>query len=230
MKKEEIIPFDLRRILLGQAPPEFLAEVLIRTLIVYLAAIVVVRLLGKRMNGQLSILEMSVMVLMGAILSLPMQAADRGIVQGFVALLTVLLLLRGINWLTFRKPAIEQLVHGHTVLLVKDGMLQTDQLEATRITKQQLYGVLRSNNITNLGQVKRVYLEPYGDFSVYRQDVPRAGLSLLPPTDKDLTETIQGTGEQACCNCGRVQNKDGAACAHCGQQQWTEAVTINDKL
>ena len=51
MKKEEIEPWDWPRILFGQAPPEFLVEVLMRTLIVYLALQVVVRLMGKRMGG-----------------------------------------------------------------------------------------------------------------------------------------------------------------------------------
>lgn len=223
MKKEEIIPFDLKRMLLGQAPPEFLLEVLIRTLIVYLVAIIIVRLLGKRMNGQISIIEMSVMVLMGAILSLPMQSPDRGIVQGIVALLTVLFLLRGINKLAFRRPRLEKLIHGEAVVLIKDGILQLEQLKATIISKQQLFGVLRSQQVTNLSQVKRLYLEAYGDFSVYRNEEPMPGLSILPPNDKDLNENLTDSGKQACTNCGTVQEVRGA-CSNCGQQKWTAAI------
>lgn len=223
MKKEEIIPFDLKRMLLGQAPPEFLLEVLIRTLIVYLVAIIIVRLLGKRMNGQISIIEMSVMVLMGAILSLPMQSPDRGIVQGIVALLTVLFLLRGINKLAFRRPRLEKLIHGEAVVLIKDGILQLDQLKATTISKQQLFGVLRSQQITNLSQVKRLYLEAYGDFSIYHNEKPAPGLSILPPNDKDLNENLTDSGKQACTNCGTVQEVQGP-CSNCGQQKWTAAI------
>jgi uncharacterized membrane protein YcaP (DUF421 family) len=227
MKKEEIIPFDLKRMLFGQAPPEFLVEVLIRTLIVYLIAIVVLRLLGKRMNGQLSILEMSVMVLMGAILSLPMQAPDRGIVQGIVALLTVLVLLRGINWLTFTRPKLGKLIHGETVLLIKDGVMQLAEMRETHISKQQLFGVLRNQKIQQLGSVKRLYLETSGGFSVYCAANPKAGLPVIPPTDKEMTNGLQDAGAKACTNCGLIKPApitDVAACANCGKDQFTKAV------
>ncbi|TDH21567.1 hypothetical protein EXU57_18840 [Segetibacter sp. 3557_3] len=90
--------------------------------------------LGKRMNGQISIMELAVMVTMGAILALPMQAPDRGLLQGFVA------------------------------LLVKDSVLQLKTLERSNITKQLLFSVLRQKNIYHLGKVKRMYIEGCGSF------------------------------------------------------------------
>lgn len=232
MKKEEIILWDLKRIFLGQAPPEFLLEVLIRTLLVYLCGTVIIRLLGKRMNGQISILEMSVMVLMGAILSLPMQVPDRGIVQGMVALLTVLLLLRGINWLSFRKPKWEGLIHGRTIMLVKDGILQLQELRDQRISRQQLYGVLRSKQITNLGQVKRMYLEAYGSFSVYTANEIKAGLSLLPPNDTDLGQHLNTTPDKVCADCGWIKpvTSISGSCPNCGADKWTSAVKITHTI
>ncbi len=74
MEKREIKLDDTGRILFGEAPAEFLLEVLIRTLIIYVALLVTVRLMGKRMVGQLTISEMSVMLTLGAIVSPGMQA------------------------------------------------------------------------------------------------------------------------------------------------------------
>lgn len=119
VKKEEIHLWDIKRILLGQAPPEFLPEVFIRTLLVYVAAIVVMRWMGNRMNGQQTIVELSVMVMMGAIISVPMQVPDRGILQGLLVLLATLFLLRNINWLGFKNTKFEKTVQGEVVLLVK---------------------------------------------------------------------------------------------------------------
>src|SRR5215213_8698060 len=109
MKKEEIHLWDIERILFGQAPPEFLLEVFIRTLVIYLLATIVMRWLGKRMNGQLTIVELAVVVMMGAILAVPMQIPDRGLLQGVIVLLSVLLLLRGINLVAFRNSRFEKL-------------------------------------------------------------------------------------------------------------------------
>lgn len=119
MKKEEIHLWDVKRILFGQAPPEFLLEVFIRSLIIYVATIIVMRWLGKRMNGQLSIIELSVIVVMGATISVPMQIPDRGLAQGFVVLLCILFFLRGINWIAFKSTGFEKLTQGDASLLIK---------------------------------------------------------------------------------------------------------------
>ena len=228
LKKEEIHLWDIKRILLGQAPPEFLLEVLIRTLIVYVAAIVVMRWMGKRMNGQQTIVELSVMVMLGAIISVPMQVPDRGILQGLLVLLVTLALLRIINWLGFKKSTIEKAVQGEVVLLVKEGVLQKDELAKTKITNQQLFENLRSEKIFNLGMVKRLYLEGCGVFSIYREESPKPGLPLYPPIDKMMYEE-QGNlaaGQKACTACGLVQAQDVAQCANCDRSSWSKAITV----
>ena len=205
MKKEEIHLWDLKRVFLGQAPPEFLLEVFIRSLIIYLSVIIIARLLGKRMNGQLSILEKSVMVLMGAVLAVPMQVPERGILQGIILLLGILLLLRGINWVAFKNKKVERVIHGGTALLVKDGELQLDALEKAKVSKQQLFAVIRSKEIFQLGKIKRMYMEPYGLFSLYEAKQAKVGLSVLPPNDDDLKEKLNNSTQQVCCNCGHVE-------------------------
>ena len=79
MKKEDIHLGDLARILFGEAPPLFLLEVFVRTLIVYVFLLYILRWLGKRMSGQLTIMELSVMLTLGAIVSASMQIPDHGI-------------------------------------------------------------------------------------------------------------------------------------------------------
>ena len=226
MKKEEIHLWDIERILIGQAPWEFLLEVFIRSVIVYVIAIVVVRWMGKRMNGQHSIIELSVMVMMGAIISLPMQAPDRGILQGVLVLLVTLFLLRSLNWLGFKNVLAEKLMHGTTVTLVKDGVLQRKALAATKITNQNVFEILRSKNIFNLGKVKRLYLERYGTFSVYTQEEDRPGLPIYPQIDETIYKSYEhiSQGEKACQLCGQVQASEKKQCLNCGGKDWAKAI------
>jgi uncharacterized membrane protein YcaP (DUF421 family) len=226
MKKEEIHLWDFKRIFFGQAPPEFLFEVLIRSLIIYISVIIIARLLGKRMNGQLSILEKSVMVLMGAILAVPMQQPDKGLFQGIVLLLGILLLLRGINWIAFKNKKLERVIHGGTALLVKNGELQLDAIHKAKVSKQQLFAIIRSKEIYQLGKIKRLYMEPYGVFSLYEEKENRSGLSVLPPKDNDLSENLNDTKERVCCNCGHLVATSNAtsSCPRCGNAELTTAV------
>ncbi|TWR31548.1 DUF421 domain-containing protein [Mucilaginibacter pallidiroseus] len=225
MKKEEIHLDDWQRILFGVAPPEFLVEVLIRTVITYLILLVIVRWLGKRMSGQLTIMEMAVMLTLGAIVSVAMQVPDRGILLSAVVLLCTLAFQRGLGWLGYKNNVIENITQGTLNILVIDGKLQLNEMEKCRISKQQLFAHLRSKEIYQLGKVKRVYLEAGGLFSIFPASPPQPGLSLLPPDDTELMEALPKEVLVACINCGYVQaSEDKKNCHDCGQNNWIPAI------
>lgn len=224
VKKEEIHLWDVKRILFGQAPPEFLLEVFIRSLITYLATVFIMRWLGKRMNGQLTIIEFAVMVMMGAILAVPMQIPDRGILQGLIILTVTLGFLRGINWLAFKNSKFEKILQDEVGLLIKDGVIELKELERTKISRQQLYEVLRSKKIYQLGKVKRFYIEACGIFSLYQEEGQKAGLPIYPPDDDTVLAEQSFATVNACCSCGAIQQKGKKECAVCGKEEWTKAI------
>jgi uncharacterized membrane protein YcaP (DUF421 family) len=215
---------DAARWLFGTAPPLFLLETFIRTLVIYLALLGIIRLLGKRMNGQLTIAEMAVMVMLGAIVALPMQAADQGILPGVLSLMCVLCFQGGANWLAYKSARAERWTHGRVSLLVKDGVLQLRALHTARVSQEQLFAALRQQDIVSLGQVQRVYLEPCGLFSVYRSEETRPGLSVLPEDDETASQHAEH-GLRACSICGAIGSEQRAAqCEVCGHHAWAPAM------
>lgn len=228
MKKEDIHLDDWYRILIGNAPAEFLLEVLIRTLLIYLVLIVILRFLGKRMNGQLSNLEMAVMLTLGAIVSPAMQLPDRGILSGILALLCSLTFLRVTNLVGFKSRKSEQIIQGTETVLIKDGLIQLDEMAKNNLSHHQLFAALRSENIHNLSNVKRLYLEAYGMFSIFPEEKKRPGLSVFPPGDPEV-RTIHRQPEaptQACSQCGYTVLKQASPnhCPNCGASQWVQAI------
>ena len=231
MKKEEIHFGDIERLLFGQAPPEFMLEVFIRTILVYLFLLLIVRLLGKRMAAQMTINELAVMLTLGAIVSPAMQLPDKGILFGILVLICVLLFQRGLNLLEFKNVKVEKTTQGDMSLLVKDGILNVEELEKTKVTRQQLYAMLREKQILNLAKVERAYLEACGLLSVFENSEGKAGLSIFPPSDKGIL-TIQqelDSNNMACCNCGHVQKIDNknSTCEVCHTTEWSKAYLTN---
>ncbi len=230
MKKEEIHFADWQRILLGETPPIFLLEVFVRALITYVLLLVVVSWLGKRMSGQLTIMEMAVMITLGAIVSVPMQTPDRGILQGLLLLLCAVGFQRGISYLGYRSHGIENITQGKPNTLVKDGLLDLKQMAVEKVSRQQLFAELRGQQIYNLGMVERIYLEACGLLSVYTYPEPRPGLPLYPPYDQsldadDLPAAKKTHDYQACSNCGNVRKANATGkCSICNQDQFTFAV------
>jgi len=228
MGKQDIKLSDWQRILFGNAPVEFLLEVIIRTLFIYFVLLVVIRLKGKRMSGQLTSTEMAVMLVLGAIVSVPMQTPDRGVLQGVFMLFLIMAFQQGLtNWMR-KNEKLEDTMQGTFSLLVKDGVLQIKEMDTVKISREQLFAVLRGQQIYNLGQVKRLYLEACGDFSTYKQKEARPGLSIMPRMDQSIRERQQRINDQGvvCFHCGHVEMpKEGThLCTVCGQEHWEQPV------
>ena len=167
MNKEEIHIKDLHRLLFGDAPPEILIEVMMRSIILYLALVLVVRLLGKRTNSILTITERAVFITLGAIVAMPMHGPRHGVIIGIVVLLTVLVLQRSFTLSFFVSRRWEEKIQGTVSILVKDNIINISKLEQHCISRQQLFELLREKDIRHLGQVKRAYIEAAGTFSIY---------------------------------------------------------------
>lgn len=226
---DEIKISDFKRILFGEAPAEFLIEVLIRTIIIYICLQLILRFMGKRMTGQLSISEMSVMITLGAIIAGPMQLPDRGIFHGLIALICVAALQRAINYLGMKSVKAEHLLQGEESILVKNGVLQLAEMRRSRVSRQQLFAALRNKKIYNLGEVERVYLEACGLMSIYRFDTPLLGLSVTPPKDDAIESGRKESSDRhmACTVCGCVTNhhdRQSANCPSCKSLDWSPAV------
>jgi len=235
MEKQEIHIDDIHRILFGQAPPVFLLEVLIRTTLIFIFLLFIVRWLGKRMSGQLTIMEMAVMLTLGGIVSVGMQVPDRGILLSMIVLLGTVTFHRGLGKLGFKSALIENLTQGEMSLLVKDGIIQVKEMAICRISRQQLFAQLRGNNIYHLGKIKRVYLEACGVFSIFETAEPQPGLSVLPPDDQKIFDVQSPVRLIACTYCGMVRSKQDEGtlskqdegtlhCDNCDCTEWTDAV------
>ena len=227
MKKEDIHLWDIQRILFGEAPVGFMIEVFIRTVLIYLILLVTVRLMGKRMSGQLTIQEMAVTLTLGAIVSPAMQIPNVGLAQGALILLLAFVFQRGFNLLEFKNRKLEKLNHGAVVLLVKDGVMLLDAMDHNKLSRQQLFAVLRAEGIYNLGQVQRVYLEAFGMFSIYEGKESKPGLSIFPPDDEEIRTFVKNDKLEimVCKSCGNTAEKGltNQSCTVCEANEWIPA-------
>jgi len=227
MKKEDIHWGDWYRILIGSAPETFLLEVFLRSIFMYLVLLVVLRLMGKRMGGQLTISELAVMLTLGAIICVPMQIPDRGVLQGTLVLVCALAFQRGFTLIGFKSSRMENMMQGKETMLVRNGVIQVEELEKANISRQQLYAVLRSQRIFNLGEVERIYLEACGLFSVFKFPEARPGLPITPGQDRSVKDFFSSDSLMVCQSCGkpaenRQQGDD--SCSNCNSEKWEPAI------
>lgn len=227
MKKEDIIFGDWHRWLFGQAPPAFAGEVALRAAVLVVVMLLIVRWLGRRMMGRLSISELAVLLTLGSIVGGALQNPAMGVLPSVVVLLALLGVHRLSNWLAFKFRPVELVQQGEVSLLVRDGCLDLAEMQRHALSHEQLFGLLRNENILHLGQVRRAYFEANGRLSIYQLPAPQPGLSVLPPADAPPAAALgPALGHRVCATCGRLATPAdwaGPTCPRCHHGRWATA-------
>lgn len=139
----------------------------LRTLILYLVLILVIRLMGKRQIGEMEPAEFVVTMLVANLASIPMQDGGIPLFSGLVPILTVLGVELVLSWFTLRSTAFRQLLCGKPVVLIDNGRVCQRQLRQTRITLDELMGHLRAKDVLDIRAVQYAILETDGTLSVF---------------------------------------------------------------
>ena len=224
MKPEEIKFDDWMRILFGQAPPEFFIELVIRSFVIFLILIVSMRLLGRRMAAQLNRIEMIALFSLAAAIGVPLQAPDRGILPAVVIAIVVVVIGRLVATWAYHNQRFESIAEDDYTTLVLDGTILMDKLRMTRLTVERLFAQLRGEGIRQLGEVKRLYFEANGSFTLIKEEQPEPGLIIIPGFDKEFLELQKHLDQLVCQQCGYKQSQHEKKCPNCGNEYWIKAV------
>jgi len=226
---DPIVPFDLWRMVVGDAPPLFLLEIVVRTLLIYGYALVLIRWVGGRGIAQMSAIEFLLVVALGSAVGDPMFYPQVPVLHALVVITVVVAINKGLDYVQRRSSRIENVISGVTVALASDGTLRLDALDRVGLTREEFFLGLRKEGIVSLGEVRVAYLETSGDITVFRADPPKPGLPVEPPWDVSRPEIVERGGVApeavlACMRCGGLEEAGrGGPCEGCGGEEWTRA-------
>lgn len=139
----------------------------IRTVILYLILIAVVRLMGKRQIGQMEPTEFVVTMLVANLAAIPMQDGGIPLLSGLVPILTVLGVGLILSTISMRCVKLRRFLCGKPVILIENGKILQENLRRTSITMDELAGHLREKDVLHIDQVQFAILETDGNFSVF---------------------------------------------------------------
>ena len=139
----------------------------IRTILLYLVLIAVVRLMGKRQIGQMEPSEFVVTMLVANLASIPMQDGAIPLYSGVVPIVTVLGVELVLSALSMKSTKLRKILCGKPVILVENGNILQKNLKKTRITLDELTGHLREKDVLDLQAVQYAILETNGNLSVF---------------------------------------------------------------
>ena len=228
--------FDLQRMFVGDANWQFTLEVVVRTLIMYSYALLLIRFLGKRGRAQLSPFEFVIIISLGSAVGDPMFVPDVPLVHSMVVIALVVILNRALAYATEKNDRLDAFIESETACLVRDGRLLLEGMRKEQLSKEELFSSLREAGVEQLGQVKRAYLEPSGRFTsyLYPPKDARPGLPLYPACDDLYEESVaagdeaSSSGNFACRRCGEtlslMAGRRLQSCPVCNGEEWTGAM------
>lgn len=138
----------------------------IRTILLYTALVVVIRLMGKRQVGELEPSELVVAMLLADLAAIPMQDAAISLFTGLVPILTVLSLELILSALCFHFVGFRRIFCGKPVMLMEDGKVLYSNMKKTRVSINELMEHLREKGILDPSTVQYALLETNGQISV----------------------------------------------------------------
>jgi uncharacterized membrane protein YcaP (DUF421 family) len=211
---------------LGDEPPLFLLEIFLRTAIIYIYALVLLRWLGSRTIGQLSTIEFLLVIALGSAVGDAMFYPDVPLVHALLVITVVVLANKALDVLIANSTQAERAIDGVPEEAVRNGVICRPFMDGHTLSDSELFQQLRENGISQLGEIEGAYLEADGALTVFKAKVPRPGLPIVPPWEIEPPKEIR-PGEVsepvACRQCGTIAGSGSQACSYCGHDKWIRA-------
>jgi len=153
--------------------------------VVFSAAVLFTRLLGKSAIVQLTPFDLVAIVVVGTLVADPLIRDGTGASLAGAGLLVVLHVVFSRLALYGR---INKLLLGEPSIVVKHGKLVVENLRRNNLSVAQLLAILRSSGYPYLDDIEFALLEPIGQVSV----LPRDGARPVSPDDLGMPSTYRG--------------------------------------
>ena len=174
-----------------------------KSVVIYVALILFMRLMGKRQLGDLEVSELIVTVLISEVASAPLVEQDATLADGLVPLGTLFLLEFILSNFTVKSVKLRHLLSGNPSILVTRGQVNQSQMKKNRFTPDELMESLRNQGVLDISSVEYAILETDGRLNI-----------ILTPGNRTVTagqlgiETSNSGYPVIVINSGRVLTKN----------------------
>ncbi|WP_439621266.1 DUF421 domain-containing protein [Gemmata sp.] len=162
--------FDLPEWAAIFAPDAPLLGSFVRGSVVYLALIVLFRVVLRRQTGSIGLPDIMLVVLLSECVSSALSAEAKSVPNGLVAVFALLFWSYALDRLGNRWPWFQRLLEPPPLALVRDGRPVRAHLDREGITGDELMAQVRAGGVDDLTRVKLATLESDGSVSVVERD------------------------------------------------------------
>ncbi len=145
-------------------------SIVARTIIVYAALLLGLRLAGKRELGQMTPFDLVVILLIANAVQNAMVGPDTSVTGGLIAAGVLIAANYGIALARERLPLLRRAVEGTPTLLISDGKFVPEHLRREGLDEDELLMAIREHGVADVKDVRLAILEIDGSISIVPAD------------------------------------------------------------
>lgn len=175
-----------------------LAEPILRTAAVYLLVLLLIRVIGKRSLGEMSMFDIVVVLLLADIASSSAIGADDSVSASAASALTLVVLSSAVNPLVHRSPAAASILQGNAEEVIRDGQMVEGVLRRLGISRSELDHAIRGQHGDDVSEIDHAELTPSGKLVVTlkhdEQSATKADVAALAGQIAELKRLLADRG------------------------------------
>ena len=157
-----------------------MTAILIRTVVIYIALIAMMRILGKRQIGELEATELVTTLIISEIATTPITDSDKPVLFAIIPMVTIMTIEILMSFILIKIPGLRWLVSSHPSVVIKNGEILQKELKKQRISVEELISEIRNAGYSNLFEINYAIVEENGSLTVIPKSPYRS------PTLSDL--------------------------------------------
>jgi uncharacterized membrane protein YcaP (DUF421 family) len=140
-----------------------------RGLVVFMFALVLIRISGRRSFGIRTPLDNIISISLGAVLSRAIVGAS-DFVAVIAACFSIVCIHRLCSWLIVHNTFFSSLFEGNKIILFEEGRFMNEDLDKALVNKEDVIRGIRKTALTDdLEKIDRIYMESNGEITVIRK-------------------------------------------------------------
>ena len=149
-------------------------ELIVRSITIYVAMVVALRLFGKREIGQFTLFDLVLVFLVANAVQPAMTGPDTSLGGGLLIILTLVLTNRALAEARRRLPFLRVVLESPPTTIARDGAWLQEAVQREDLDAEDLETALREHGIGSVDEVAQAVLEPDGSISVVPRDRRRS--------------------------------------------------------
>ncbi len=154
--------------------------IVIRTIVVFVALLIIMRLMGKRQIGEMQPYEFVITLIIAEIACIPMSDPSIPLSYGITAVLTIYFLHQLVCLIDLSIPQSKMLFSGSPSVVINKNGIDSNQLKKNNLDISDLMESMRSAGFFSLDEVDYALYESNGNFSAVAKQKQEESAPSLP--------------------------------------------------